>query len=262
MSRNNTLKRKLYNQKKFLLLNVYALSLMASSINVEAKNVAGISKVIEESFEEKNLSHYAGISKEIAEMLKENLENKPTIHVKAKEGSRNKDSQKIEEEQRIEQKEIVEEKQETIYYDVPCENALQDFIFEMDKEYQVPSEIMVTIIDRESGGTWTTNGVISSTNDYGLTQVNECNAEYIKKKLGYSMEDILHDPYKAIEAQALLLQNIMKLYGYDRNNFDYENIFGTYNGWINWREKEMAVDYAEGCMEILNEKILGERKLN
>lgn len=34
-----------------------------------------------------------------------------------------------------------------------------------------------------------------------------------------------------------------------------ENVFGTYNGWINWREKEMAVYYAASCMNILEQGV-------
>lgn len=70
---------------------------------------------------------------------------------------------------------------------------------------------MMTIIDQEFCGKWDTNGVISPTNAYGLTQINKCNEEFIKENLGYAMNDILNGPFIAIEAQALLLNNIMKL---------------------------------------------------
>lgn len=151
----------------------------------------------------------------------------------------------------------------TIYYDFPCTEEFQKYMEKIAEEYEVPVEIMMTIIHRETGGMWDSNGVISPTNDYGLTQINKCNEEFIKENLEYTMEDILNDPYIAVEAQAFLLKNIMKEYGYDQDNIDYENVFGTYNGWVSWKQKEMSVEYAENCMEIYEEKFGSiSKKLN
>jgi len=140
------------------------------------------------------------------------------------------------------------------YYDFPCDNEFQDYIKNTGERFGVPHDVMMTIIHQETGGKWDANGVVSPTNDYGLTQINICNEGYIKENLGYTMNDILNDPYKAVEAQALLLKNIMNQYNYDLNNFSYENIFGTYNGWINWKNKQMSVNYASSCMQIYEEK--------
>ena len=34
---------------------------------------------------------------------------------------------------------------------------------------------------------------------------------------------------------------------------DYENIFGTYNGWINWKDKETSRNYAANGTQKINE---------
>lgn len=140
------------------------------------------------------------------------------------------------------------------YYDFPCAIELQDHIYDMSEKYGVPHKVMMTIIDRESGGQWNTNGVISYTNDYGIAQINKCNEEEIMAVFGWTMEDILHDPYKCIEVEAYFLKGLMDRYDYTLENYDAENLFGSYNGWLNWRKKEMAVIYAEACMEIMEEK--------
>jgi len=139
-------------------------------------------------------------------------------------------------------------------YNFPCNIELQQHIIDVANYYGYDPKIAFIIIDQESGGKWDTNGCISPTNDYGLTQINECNMDNIYEAIGITKEEILHNPYKAIEAQGYILSNIMDIYDYeDRNDIDYKNVFGTYNGWTNWENKEMAVKYANSCMERLEE---------
>lgn len=131
---------------------------------------------------------------------------------------------------------------------------LKLFIIQISKKYNIPYDILETIIHQESGGCWNTNGVISPTNDYGLTQINECNLEKIYNELGYTKEEILYETSKAIDAQAYLIKEIIDLYGYN-DTINYKEVFGTYNGWIKWKNKEISIEYADSCMEILNEGV-------
>lgn len=131
---------------------------------------------------------------------------------------------------------------------------LKLFIIQISKKYNIPYDILETIIHQESGGCWNTNGVISPTNDYGLTQINECNLEKIYNELGYTKEEILYETPKAIDAQAYLIKEIIDLYGYN-DTINYKEVFGTYNGWIKWKNKEISIEYADSCMEILNEGV-------
>ncbi len=143
----------------------------------------------------------------------------------------------------------------TLYYNIEAPKEWQDFIFSKASEYGIPANIAFTIVERESGGHWNTNGVISSTSDYGVSQINEVNLSFINKNLGYSKEEILYDPYKNIDSMFFLLSYIFNTLGYDENNFNYENVFGTYNGWLNWRQYKNSVNYAKGCLDIMNETI-------
>lgn len=137
------------------------------------------------------------------------------------------------------------------YYTINATEQLQDYINMKAEEYGIPAEIAFTIIERESGGTWETNGVISKTNDYGLSQINICNHSAIYNALGYTTDDLLYNEEKNIDAMFYLLQGIFNQYGYTKDNYSYENVFGTYNGWLNWRNINSSVNYANGCLQIL-----------
>ena len=139
------------------------------------------------------------------------------------------------------------------FYDCSCPLELQEYIFEKCEEYNVPDYVVMTIIEQESNGTWATNGVVSITNDYGLSQINICNLELIEEVFGYTKDDILNDPYKNIEAAIYLIKNIINKSSIN-NKIDIKNVFGMYNGWSNWESIEDAVKYADSCMNILETK--------
>ncbi|MCI9279842.1 MAG: transglycosylase SLT domain-containing protein [Bacilli bacterium] len=146
-----------------------------------------------------------------------------------------------------------EPKQE--YYDIPIyDEAFQEHIFEISDKYGFAHDILFTIGHVESDGTWATNGVISPTNDYGLFQINITNHKQIYQVLGFTSDDLQYDPYKNAEAAAYLIKTFFDLYDYDITNFNYKNIFGTYNGYINWEEKEQSLEYVDYSMKILEEK--------
>ena len=135
-----------------------------------------------------------------------------------------------------------------VYSGMSLTHELEDSIKNLCLLYDIPYQIVLTIGERESGGNWNNNGIISRTDDYGIFQINECNLEYIEENLGYTKEEIMNNPLKNTEACLFLLSNIIDM---DDVN-SVRDIFGVYNGWVNWKDKAMAVDYADGCYEILN----------
>lgn len=133
------------------------------------------------------------------------------------------------------------------YSGMALAHELEDNLKTLAENFNIPYQILLTIGYQESGGNWNNNGVISSTDDYGLFQINQCNLSYIKEQLGYSKEEILNDELKNTEACLLLLSNIIKR----EDVTTLEDIFGMYNGWVNWQNKSQSVNYVNSCMEIM-----------
>lgn len=135
------------------------------------------------------------------------------------------------------------------YSGMALSHEFEDEIKELAEKYEIPYQIVLTIGHQESDGNWNNNGVISPTNDYGEFQINECNLAYIEKNLGHTKEEILYDSIKNAEACMFLLKDIMN--SDDITSLD--DIFGMYNGWVNWKNKKISVNYVSNCNNIINE---------
>lgn len=135
---------------------------------------------------------------------------------------------------------------ENEYSGMALSHEYEDEIKRIASEYGIPYQVMLIIGYRESDGKWDNNGKISSTNDYGEFQINIRNHPYIEEHLGYTTEDLLNDPIKNAEAAAYLIRDVMN----HRKVEDLNDIFGMYNGWTGWENKEMSVNYVAGCNKI------------
>jgi hypothetical protein len=255
---NIKLKEMLYKEKKLMLMLGMSLATTATltscgdskkndvavaekSIQDDVNLSSGVSSLFEYYLENDCYGVSAGVTRSLNNIRRETyLEYEENVTIE------------VESDNELEGSSFVSE--EKTYYDFPCSPGLQDYIISIADSYEIPYEIMFTIIHRESGGDWNSNGYISSTNDYGLCQINKCNFADIYDELGFTEDDILNDPYKNIEASAYLIKRIFNVYGYTKDNFEYENVFGCYNGWTNWKKKKMATSYVSGCMKILEEK--------
>lgn len=80
-----------------------------------------------------------------------------------------------------EQEPIIKSEDVKIYYDVPLDFEVQDYLFEQCEKYDVPVELVLALIKKESN--FKANA-ISKTNDYGLMQINKVNHKSLKKELG------------------------------------------------------------------------------
>lgn len=81
---------------------------------------------------------------------------------------------------------------EKVYYDVPLDHDLQDYIRGLCEEKNVPMGLVIAMIKIESSFR---PNVISGTNDYGLMQINTINHEWLSETYGIS--DFL-DPYQNV----------------------------------------------------------------
>ena len=84
------------------------------------------------------------------------------------------------------------------YYDVPLSHDLQDYIRELCNENGIPMSLVIAIIDVESS--FNAN-IVSSTNDYGLMQINKCNHEWLRKQ---GVTDVFN-PYQNVRGGIMIL---------------------------------------------------------
>ena len=94
----------------------------------------------------------------------------------------------------------------TNYYDVPLPNDIQDLIFTECDEEKVPSDLVIALIDVESGFDPT---LVSETNDYGLMQINICHEDFLRNKL--QVTDLLNERQN-IKAGVYMLSGIVNRY--------------------------------------------------
>lgn len=211
--------------------------------DVESNEMVSISEIISQmppKSIEKSTILTAGVSAAFEELLTKELED---IYIPKASSAKKNMVQKAEEP-------VVTEEPEECF----TKETLIEYIKEVSPTQGIPSEIVLSIIEQESGTQWNTNGVISVSNDYGLTQINKRNLKWVCETLGCTEDDILYNPYINIDASIFILQTIFKQHHYTIDNFIYEEVFGTYNGWIDWRNNETSQNYVKGCMMYLNEK--------
>ena len=128
------------------------------------------------------------------------------------------------------------------------EEYIKELCINYADEYNLDSDELfknvLVIGDQESDGKWNNNGVVSPTEDYGVFQINIVNHKKIEEKLGYTTEELLNDQYKNADAAVWIIANIM-VNDYCKNDAD---IYGMYNGWINWENYDSSVEYVDNCL--------------
>lgn len=104
-------------------------------------------------------------------------------------------------------------------YDLPLDEDLQTYTAIMCRFYDIEEhyELALAIMWQESNFK---ADAISITDDYGLMQINKCNHEQLKEKLG--LVDLL-DPWQNIEGGTYLLASLLSKYE------DTEKVLMAYN---------------------------------
>ena len=136
--------------------------------------------------------------------------------------------------------------EEKLLYNQPLMDVeIREHIQKIAEEYEIPFQIMMTIAHVESGGNFNNNGLISKSDDYGYMQINKVNLEVLCEELDITVDEILNDPYVNIEASAYLLKNICNICEEKHGKLINREVYGMYNGWINWDEKPISRNYVE-----------------
>lgn len=134
-------------------------------------------------------------------------------------------------------------------YDIPLDAGLQKYTFDTCVEYGIEKhyELVLAIMWRESN--FDTNAV-SSTNDYGIMQINACNHKALKKKLKFV--DIM-EPENNIEAGIYLISRMLKKY--DRHEALMAYNMGEAGARRQWRRGNYTSKYSRDIIDKAN-KIL------
>lgn len=93
-----------------------------------------------------------------------------------------------------------------VYIDVPLSNELQEFIENLADEYDIPSEVVVAIIKRESNFD---RYAVGGEGEMGLMQIHPCNTWQLYEELGVSD---LFDPEENIWGGIYLLSKVFHKY--------------------------------------------------
>lgn len=106
------------------------------------------------------------------------------------------------------------------YYDcIPISEDLQNYIYELCDEYDVPYALAIALIDNESKFNVYAK---SGTNDYGLMQVNKCNFEWLAGEFNIYLDpnndgDEFLDPYLNVKAGIYIISDHLKAVNGDIN---------------------------------------------
>lgn len=90
--------------------------------------------------------------------------------------------------------------------EIPIGEDLQKFTYYLSAAYDMDYSLVLAIISKESRFV---PDCVSSTNDYGLMQINACNHEWLTEELGIT--DFL-DPYENIKAGLFILRGLFEKY--------------------------------------------------
>jgi hypothetical protein len=93
-----------------------------------------------------------------------------------------------------------------VYYDIPLDTDLQDYIRELSEDKNVPMELILAVIYTESNFRIT---AISKGGDYGLMQINSQYHDYFSEK--YGVTDFL-DPYQNVYCGTSILAEHLEKY--------------------------------------------------
>ena len=104
--------------------------------------------------------------------------------------------------------------------DIPLSIDLQEYIYGLATENNIPYELIIAIIDVESNFD---SNAISSTNDYGLCQINISNHRWLQNT--YGITDFL-DPYQNV----LCCVKMLSCYGIPFDNvYNIKRVLMCYN---------------------------------
>lgn len=138
--------------------------------------------------------------------------------------------------------------------DVPMSEEEQEFVFYLAAGYNIDFTLAMALIQHESSFR---ADVVSSTQDYGLMQINQINHEYLTDTIGVT--DYL-DPYQNIRAGMFTLRKLFERYQ-DTNKVLMAYNMGESGASRLWEKGIYETSYTEKILNIqqqFNEQVQGD----
>ena len=132
------------------------------------------------------------------------------------------------------------------YFNIPISHSLQRYIFEICADEQLPVSLILAMIEHESQFN---ADIISSTDDYGLMQINTINHQWLKEE--YRCADML-DPYQNVFCGIQIVSSYLEKYNGDYHKALMAYNMGDYGARKAWENGVKTSTYSEkivGLME-------------
>lgn len=135
---------------------------------------------------------------------------------------------------------------EVFLFDVPLSDSLQRYIYEICADEGVPVTLALAMIEHESEFN---PEVVSSTNDYGLMQINAINHEWLEEK--YRTADFLN-PYQNAFCGITIIGSYIEKYGdYGKALMAYS--MGNYGAQKAWENGVTSTAYSTKILGLMDE---------
>lgn len=133
---------------------------------------------------------------------------------------------------------------EVFLFDIPLSDSLQRYIYEICADECVPVTLALAMIEHESGFN---PEVISSTDDYGLMQINAINHEWLEEK--YRVADFLN-PYQNAFCGITIIGSYIEKYGdYGKALMAYN--MGDYGAQKAWENGVTSSSYSTTILDLM-----------
>lgn len=126
--------------------------------------------------------------------------------------------------------------------DVPMDARLQEYVFYLSEAYDIDFTFVMALIQHETNFE---AGAISSTDDYGLMQINSVNHTYLAEELGIT--DFL-DPYENVKAGMFILRKLFEKYETPEKVLMAYNMGETGAAWL-WEQGIFEVNYSKEVLQ-------------
>ena len=131
-------------------------------------------------------------------------------------------------------------------FDVPLSDSLQRYIYEICADENVPVTLVMAMIEHESGFD---PEAVSTTDDYGLMQINAVNHEWLKEE--YRCADMMN-PYQNVFCGISIISSYIDKYGeLDKALMAYN--MGNYGAQKAWKNGVTSIAYSEEILSLMKE---------